>query len=372
MKIALVHDWLTGMRGGERCLEAFLDIYPNADIFTMIHIKGATSKKIDNRVKKVSFLNSIPNIKKYYRYCLPLYPLAIRSFDFKGYDLIISLSHAAAKNIKKPKGAIHISYIFTPMRYVWDQSEHYFGKLRFVLYPILFALRCWDKYSSRNVDYFVAISKLIKARVRCFYKRDSVVIYPPCEKKWKTNNIDFKKGDAFLLAGAMVPYKYPDIVIKAFSKMNLPLWVIGSGPMENDLKKIAGNNIKFLGRISDDELSFYYQYCRALIFDGKEDFGIMPIECLASGRPVIGLYAGGLKETIGGICYWKDSNVVSQTGVFIKNRGDREKNLIDAVNFFISNEDKFLPQNCVNRSSMFLEDKFKDDWELFIKSLRLC
>ncbi len=372
MKIALVHDWLTGMRGGERCLEAFLDIYPEADIFTMIHIKGATSKKIDDRVKKVSFLNKIPNIKKYYRYFLPLFPFAIRSFDFKEYDLIISLSHAAAKNIKKPTGTIHISYIFTPMRYVWDQTEHYFGKLRYVLYPVLLALRYWDKYSSKNVDYFVAISKLIKARVRCFYKRDAVVIYPPCNPKWKAFDTIYKKGDAFLLAGAMVPYKYPDVVIKVCTKLNLPLWVIGKGPMEQELRSIAGENVKFYGNVSDDELSFYYQYCRALIFDGKEDFGIVPVECLASGKPVIGLYAGGIKETIDGVCYWKNDDVTSKTGVFIKNKGNREDNLVEAINFFVKNEDKFLPQNCINRSLRFFEDKFKDDWELFIKSLKLC
>ena len=376
MKVALVHDWLTGMRGGERCLEAFLDIYPQADIFTMIHIKGSVSKKIEDRVKEVSFLSKIPNIKKYYRYFLPFYPLAIKSFDFKGYDLIISLSHAAAKNINKPSNAVHISYIFTPMRYVWDQGKNYFGKLWYVLYPILMFLRKWDKRESKNVDYFVAISKFVKARVRCFYKRDAVVIYPPCKNKWKVNSQkDFKKGEAFLLAGAMVPYKYPDVVVKVFSSLNIPLWVIGNGPMKEKLESLSkGNeNIKFLGRVSDEEFSYYYQNARALIFTGKEDFGIIPIECLASGRPVIGLYDGGLKETIKGICYWKEKNVTIQStmksGVYIKKKGDREKNLKEALNFFIENEDKFLPQNCINQAQKFLEDNFKSNWNNFIKSV---
>lgn len=380
MKVALVHDWLTGMRGGERCLEAFLDIYPQADIFTMIHVLGATSKKIDERVKKVSFLNKIPNIKKYYRYFLPLYPFAIKSFDFKDYDLIISLSHAAAKNINKPKNAMHISYIFTPMRYVWDQGKNYFGVLWYVLYPFFMILRYWDKYQSKNVDYFVAISKFIKARVRCFYKRDAVVIYPPCKNMWKVNesniiNNEFKKGDAFLLAGAMVPYKYPDVAIRVFMDLKLPLVVIGTGPMEDELKALSKgyDNIKFLGRVTDKEFSYHYQNARALIFTGKEDFGIIPVECLASARPVIGLYDGGLKETINGICYWRENTITNQSGVYIKKGKNREGNLKEAIKFFIENEDKFLPQNCVNQSKKFLEDNFRLNWNAFInKVYKVC
>ncbi|MGI6681018.1 MAG: glycosyltransferase [Bdellovibrionota bacterium] len=370
MKVAIVHDWLTGMRGGERCLEAFLDIYPDADIFTMIHIKGTTSKRIDGRVKKVSFLNKIPNIKKYYRYFLPLYPFAIKSFDFSGYDLIISLSHAVAKNINKPKNAVHVSYIFTPMRYAWDQAKNYFGKLTYLLYPLLICLRYWDKYQSKNVDYFVAISNFVKARVRCFYKRKAYVIYPPCQSKWKIAPSDeFKKGEAFLLAGAMVPYKYPDVAVKVFSKLDLPLWVVGTGPMKEELEVIKTPNIKFLGRIDDKEFSHYYQNSRALIFPGKEDFGIIPIECLASGRPVIGLYDGALKETIKGVRYWKDEKITNHNGVYIKKGKDREKNLKEALEYFIANEEKFLSKNCVEQSIKYTEDNFKANWNIFISDV---
>ncbi len=255
------------------------------------------------------------------------------------------------------------------MRYVWDQMYQYFGAKTKILFPILWLLRKWDKCASKNVDHFIAISKLIKARIRCFYKRNSTVIYPPCNAMWQTKEIEYKKGEAFLMAGAMVPYKNPDIIIKVFNELNLPLWVVGAGPLESYLKSIAKENIKFLGRISDEELSSCYQNSRALVFAGKEDYGIIPIETLSSGRPVIGLYDGGLKETINAVKYWKEENTEGKTGVFIKKGIKKEDNLKEAISFFIKNEDKFLPQNCLNQALKFSEEKFKEDWQNFIKTI---
>ena len=233
MKVALVHDWLTGMRGGERCLQAFLSLYPDADIFTLVHIPGATNAQIDRRVKQVSFLNRIPGIGHLYRMFLPLYPLAIGQFDFAGYDLVVSLSHAAAKNVHVPQGVRHFCFCFTPMRYVWDQSRQYFGRLTPFLWPVISALRSWDRARSSDVSQFAAISRFIAARIRCYYGRRAKVIYPPVDTAWITT----VEGEApvipatpaFLYAGALVPYKRVDLVVRPLtsSAFHCGLWVTG-------------------------------------------------------------------------------------------------------------------------------------------------
>ncbi|MDP1591074.1 MAG: glycosyltransferase, partial [Prosthecobacter sp.] len=300
MKVALVHDWLTGMRGGERCLLAFLRLYPRADIFTLLHLPGRTSAGIDERVRGTSFLQRLPGIAKYYRLCLPLFPLAVRGFDFTGYDLVISLSHSAVKNIRVPAGCVHVSYCFTPMRYIRDQAWQYFGLATPFLWPVLALLRRWDRRGAQGPDAFVAISRFIAARIRHFYGRDSEVIYPPVDTSWIARAGSGSRGRAFLYAGALVPYKRPELIVRAFNELAEPLWVVGSGPLLSRLKRIAGPNIHFFGQVSDAELSRFSAECRALIFPVREDFGMVPIECLAAGRPVIGLYEGALRETLRG------------------------------------------------------------------------
>ncbi|MFM1849081.1 MAG: hypothetical protein RL417_2555, partial [Pseudomonadota bacterium] len=161
MKVAIIHDWLTGLRGGERCLQAFLEMYPEADIFTLVHVPGSTAPEIDARVKETSFLQKLPGVRRYYRALLPLFPRAIRSFDLSGYDLVVSLSHAAAKNVQVPQGTLHLCYCFTPMRYIWDQVGVYFGRFTPLLWPIIRALRSWDRRGSKGVDHFIAISDFV-------------------------------------------------------------------------------------------------------------------------------------------------------------------------------------------------------------------
>lgn len=371
MKVALVHDWLTGMRGGERCLEAFLDIYPDADIHTLLHLPGSTSRQIDQRVKKCSFLQSIPGIGRLYRYFLPFYPWAVAQFDFKGYDLVISLSHAAAKNIKVPKGVPHISYCFTPMRYVWDKAQDYFGALTPFVWPILRTLRRWDYKGGQRPLALVAISQFVSARIRCFYGRDSQVIYPPVSSFWIKPLKQYQRGQAFLYAGALVPYKQVEAIIQAFNKNGQELWVVGTGPEESRLKKMSKGNISFYGRVPDSELAEFYRNCRALIFAGTEDFGIVPVECMAAGRPVIGLDDGGLKETIAGVRYWNNSGcrIDQATGVFVRKRGDRVKALIDSVNFFMEHEDEFKPEACVEQAKKFGPEVFFDSWQRLLEDL---
>ena len=262
-RVALVHDWLTGMRGGERCLEAFLKLYPDADVLTLLHKPGSCSPMIEERVTQTSFLQRIPGISKYYRLFLPLYPMAIKSLDTRGYDFVISLSHAAAKNVKIHSDTVHVSYCFTPMRYAWDQVQSYFGKITPLLWPILMALRKWDKRRSTSVDHFVSISRFVSARIRCFYGRASTVIYPPVDTDWIPTTSAESPGEAFLYAGALVPYKRPDLAVRACTELGLPLWVAGTGSEEERLRKIAGPSVKFLGRVSDEELASLYEIGRA-------------------------------------------------------------------------------------------------------------
>ncbi len=380
MKVALVHDWLIGLRGGERCLEAFLRIYPNADIFALLHVPGSTTPEIDARVKGTSYLQRLPGIRKYYRLLLPLFPSAARSIKLNGYDLVISLSHCAAKNVVVPSGTKHICYCFTPMRYVWDQARSYFGILTPLLYPLIRSLRAWDVKGSKGPDIFVAISKFVAARIRLYYGRQSSVIYPPVDTSWILPADKGSAGKAFLLAGALVPYKRPDLVIKAFNELGEPLWVVGKGPLYRSLKRIAKSNINFVGHVSDFELARFYRESRALIFPGVEDFGMVPVECMAAGRPVIGVYDGALKETVRGVRHWNlkkkqtsegraslnlDNRFAS--GVFIetmlgKNDRDQVQSLVNGVRYFIDNEAEFHTDNCSARAEHFSPMRFYRAW----------
>jgi glycosyltransferase involved in cell wall biosynthesis len=378
MKIAIVHDWLTGMRGGERCLEMFLRLYPKADLFTLLHIQGATSQLIDSHVAGVSCLQNLPCSRTHYRYYLPIYPLAAASLDLSGYDVIISLSHAAAKNVRVPKGAIHLCYCFTPMRYLWDQAETYFGKMTIPLYPVLSLLRFWDQRGARGVTHFAAISKLVASRIRRFYGRESEVVHPAIEDSWFQGRLPQRKGEAFLYAGALVPYKRVDLIIEACNVRKVPLWIVGTGPQEAALKAKAGNTVQFFGRVDDQQLRQLYKASRALLFAAKEDFGLIPIECQSVGRPVIGFFDGGLKETVNGIRIWDgkfDSSVVRQSsGIFV--RPERAgsaaiRSFVEGLDFFLKNEDLFNPAQCRSFALNFSQSAFIGQWNAFLRSRKL-
>ena len=384
MRVALVHDWLTGMRGGERCLEAFLCIYPDADIFTLVHVPGATSSLIDGRVKVTSFLSKIPGIKKLYKAFLPLYPLAARSFDFTGYDLVISLSHAAAKNVHVPQGVPHVCYCFTPMRYIWDQAAAY---LRGVTYlcalPLITLLRRWDTNGARRVSHFIGISTFISARIRKFYGRTSTVIAPPVRMSDEVSFeltpqertfFDQHPEPFFLCAGAVVPYKKIDVAVKAFNELAEPLWVVGGGPEQPALEALAGPTVRVLGRVSEAFLWECYRRCRALVFPGIEDFGIVPVECLSAGRPVIGIDAGGLRESVVGWRPWLGSNLVpsEHTGVFVpKDRCGDVSALVEGVRTFCEVEGKFSVATLKSRALRFSYPNFFAAWTSFLEEVGL-
>jgi glycosyltransferase involved in cell wall biosynthesis len=305
MKAALVHDWLNGMRGGENVLEAIADMYPDAIIHTLFCDPEMISEKIKRHEIVTSFIQNLPFRKSLYRHYLPLFPRAIERFDLGGYDLVISTSHCVAKGAKTGPDALHICYCFSPMRYVWDRFDDYFPKnkinplrYRFISF-IAKRLRSWDQRSSERVDLFIADSSFVKKRIDSFYKRPSAIVFPPVDTEFYTPGTGTGKG-YFLLAGAMVPYKKGEIVIEAFRKLGEKLIVTGDGPELDRLKHMAAPNIEFTGWIDKNKLRDYYRGCRALIFPGVEDFGIIPVEAQACGKPVIAYGEGGVLDTVTG------------------------------------------------------------------------
>jgi glycosyltransferase involved in cell wall biosynthesis len=306
VKVALVHDWLTGMRGGERCLEVFCEIFPGADLFTLVHRRGAVSPTIERVSIHTSWLQSLPLATTYYRHLLPLFPLAIGGFRLAGYDLVLSSSHAVAKGVRRDGSPLHVCYCFTPMRYIWDQSHVYFPRQRFslvswaVLQTLFRQLRAWDVKTSRGVDEFVAISEHIAAKIQAYYNRRAQVIPPPVDCAFFTPKSSPQQHGAsfYLIVSALVPYKRVDIAIAAFNRLRLPLVVIGVGPERPKLERNASSTVTFLGWQPDTVVRDYYRRCEALIFPGEEDFGIVPLEAQACGKPVIAFGQGGILETV--------------------------------------------------------------------------
>jgi len=302
VRVALVHDWLTGMRGGERCLEVFCELFPDADVFTLLHVPGSVSPTIERHRITTSFVQRLPGAARHYRNYLPLFPRAVEAFDLRGYDLVLSSSHCVAKGARRAPGARHVSYCFTPMRYVWDLYDDYFGHragplVRALMPPVASALRRWDRRSSARVDDFVAISRHVASRIHRWYGRSAEVIYPPVDVQ-RFDLADGDAGDFYLVVSALVPYKRVDLAIEAVNRLGRRLVVVGSGPEERALRGVARPGVEFLGWRSDAEVADLYRRCRALLFPGVEDFGIVPLEAMAAGRPVVAFAAGGALETV--------------------------------------------------------------------------
>ncbi len=305
-RVALVHDWLTGMRGGEKVLESLCESYPDADLLTLFHLPHSVSPAIERLRRKTSILQHVPGIGRIYRYCLPLFPTVIEQFDLDDYDLVISTSHCAAKAVIKTGRAKHLCYCFTPMRYAWDQFEAYFDKERVgsmasrLLKPVLNRLARWDAATAGRADRYVAISQYVASRIRRYYNRDAIVIYPPVDTGFYTPN--GTRPERFLLiVSALVPYKRIDIAIRACRLAGVPLRIVGSGPERDRLMKLASDQIAdvtFLGPVGNEEIRDLYRHALAVLLPGEEDFGIVPVEAQACGRPVIALGRGGALETV--------------------------------------------------------------------------
>ncbi|NLB68825.1 MAG: glycosyltransferase family 4 protein [Lentisphaerae bacterium] len=300
--VALGHDWLTGMRGGERVLEYLCQAFPAAEISTLIYNPEAVSEIINDHQIAASFLNRFPGISKYYRNMLPIMPLAARTLKPRDADLFITTSHCVAKSFRKRKGSKHICICFTPMRYAWTFFDEYFGNSRvksILARPLLAMLRKWDAKTSSEVDLFVAISNNVADRIKRFYGRDSVVVYPPVDiDRCTPSHLEDSSGDYDLIVSALVPYKRVDLAVELYSKKGWRLKVVGSGGCYNKLKAMAGPTVEITGRLHDDEILELYRNCRLLVFPGEEDYGIVPLEAQACGRPVVAYKRGGALETV--------------------------------------------------------------------------
>jgi glycosyltransferase involved in cell wall biosynthesis len=306
-KIVLVHDWLTGMRGGEKALEVLCESYPTADLLTLFHVRGSVSPAIERMRPRTSALQNVPGIRRFYRYCLPLFPMAIEQFDLDEYDLIISTSHCAAKSVVKTGRARHLCYCFTPMRYAWDQFDAYFGEGRIgtmksrLLRPVLRALSRWDAATAGRVDRYVAISQHVASRIRRYYNREAGVIYPPVDTGFYSPDDSVAPENFVLIVSALVPYKRIDVAIEASRLSGTPLRIVGDGPERAALAARAaatGADIQLLGSVSDEQVRDLYRRAAAVLLPGEEDFGIAPVEAQACGTPVIALARGGALETV--------------------------------------------------------------------------
>jgi len=369
MKVALVHDWLTGMRGGEKCLEVFCELYPDADLFTLVYVPEKISSTIRRMNVRTSWLDRLPAAAKYFRYFLPLFPYTVERWDLSAYDLVLSSSHCVAKGVLA-REALHVSYVHTPMRYIWDLHGEYFDRVNG--YPGTRAgmsffrsyLQKWDVQSSKRVDYFVANSANVAARIERCYGRSSHVIYPPVEiERFSTNA---KIEPFYLIVSALVPYKRIELAVDAFNALGLPLKIVGGGPLRRRLERRAKANIEFLGWIDDKKVAELYASCQALIYPGEEDFGIAPLEAQASGRPVIAFRRGGALETVVGL--GEERSGQSPTGIFFAEQSPAS--LISAIRAYEHSLDRFEPQLIQAHAAQFSRARFKKEIAAFVE-LRL-
>ncbi len=300
-RIALVHDWLTGMRGGEKVLAEICRLLGDADLFTLIYSPGACGSVIEQRRIRTSWLSSLPGVRRYYRHLLPLMPGAIARLDVSQYDLVISTSHCVAKGIGgQHDGQVHVCYCFTPMRYIWAVGEDYHRRLglsSLALRAVTPRLREWDRRSAGNVDLFLADSACVARRIAAAYGCDAEVLYPSVDVDFYSPAV-VPREDFYLMVSALAPYKKVDQAIVAFSQLGKRLKIIGSGPEMKKLRAAAPANVELLGWQDDTVLRDHYRRCRALIFPQVEDFGIVPLEAQACGAPVIAYGEGGALETV--------------------------------------------------------------------------
>ncbi len=304
MRVALIHDWLTGMRGGEKVLEVLCELYPDADIFTLFHKRGSVSPAIERHRIHTSLVQRLPFAATQYRKYLPLFPFAIEQFDLDGYDLVISASHCAAKAVVPAGRAPHLCYCFSPMRYAWDQFDAYFGPARvgrtasrWFYRPAMARMARWDAATATRVDRFVAISQHVAGRIGRYYNRKASILYPPVDTLF-FSPADVPPESHFLIVSALVPYKRVDLAIDACRLAGARLRIVGDGPDRARLQRQAGDGVEFLGPLTNEEIRDEYRRALAVLLPGEEDFGIVPLEAQACGRPVVALGRGGALETV--------------------------------------------------------------------------
>lgn len=352
-RVVLVHDWLTGMRGGEKCLEPLARRWPAARLLTLLHKPGSVSPAVEQLRIRASFLNRLPRVERYYRHLLPLMPFAA-GWKVTDADLVVSLSHCVAKSARPPNGVPHVCYCFTPMRYAWHMKEAYFrerGLKAAAVGRLLAAIRDWDRRTADRVTHFVAISRTVQARIKECYGRESVVIYPPVDTEFYTP-APVPREDFYLVVSALAPYKRFDLAIEACSRLGKQLVVIGSGQDAKKLRATAGPGATFLGWQPDEVIRDHLRRAKALLFPGEEDFGIVPLEAQACGCPVIAFGRGGATETVRPL-----GDAGEPTGVFFPEQNPDA--LITAVERFERDADRFDPRAARRQALLFRKDRFE-------------
>jgi len=385
MRIALVHDWLTGMRGGEKCLEVLCRRFPEAQLFTLLHVAGSTSPAIERMQITTSFLQRLPGVRRHYRYLLPLMPAAVERLLVKkipgGVDLVVSFSHAVAKSVEPPPGVPHVCYCFTPMRYAWHRRADYAlaaGRFRnapvsAVRNVLLDWIRQWDHDTSDRVTHFVAASRTVAQRIAESYGRPSRVIYPPVDTQFYTPGERHaeraspagwlgsseaspqdhgRESSHYLCVSALVPYKRIDLAIEACNRLRRRLVVIGSGPERRRLDRLAGPTVELLGWVPGHEIRDHLRRARALLFPGNEDFGIVPVEAHACGTPVVAFGQGGATETV-----LPADESHQGTGLFFDEQ--TPESLAQAIQRFEAHLDWFDPQLARQQAERFAAERFE-------------
>jgi glycosyltransferase involved in cell wall biosynthesis len=361
LKVAIVHYWFLNGLGGERVTRILAQMFPKADIFTLLANYDSIPADLKSHRIQTSFLQHVPGAKKWHRHLLPLYPLALEQFDLSSYDLVISAESGPAKGVITSPRTCHICLCHSPMRYLWDLYHQYraetglghLGRLAFALSSHY--VRLWDLASSRRVDYYIAISNYVAARIRKFYQREATVIYPPLKVD---GYISDKTDDYYLVVSRLVDYKRIDLAIQACNRLNRKLRIVGDGEQYKNLKKSAGRTITFLGFLPEAELQIQFAHCRALLFPGEEDLGATPVEAQSFGRPVVAYGRGGVLDTVNGL---KPGDEIQRfhSGVFFE-RQDPES-LMEAILTFESNEGHFSRETIREGVRWFGEPRFRKE-----------
>jgi glycosyltransferase involved in cell wall biosynthesis len=361
-KVALVHDWLTGQRGGEKVLEVFAEIFPDAPIYTLFHFPGSQREDIEHRTIHTSFLQRMPFLRRKYRSYLLFFPLAVELFNLQDYDMIVSSSHCVAKGAIPRPDALHICYVHSPVRYAWNQYFAYFdpdklGLLsRLFIPPAIHKLRLWDVSSSSRVDFFLANSETVAQRIYRYYRRTAEVMHPPVDTDF------FQPGDSqmeyFLIVSALVPYKRIDLAVETFNRSGSPLKIVGTGPEYKKLRKKAKKNIDFLGFLTPQDLLRVYQQAKALLVPCEEDFGINSLEAQACGVPVLAYSRGGATETV----------ISGKTGLFfveltaesLQDTLDKFQNITFNMSTIRANALRFSRNTFKEKTSGYFQQKWHD------------
>lgn len=357
MKVAIVHYWLVNWRGGERVLAELLKLFPEADLFTHVYRQKVVDEHLAGRRLTQTFIGRLPWARRWHQAYLLFMPMALEQLDLRGYDMVISCESGPAKGVIVAPHAVHVCYCHSPMRYVWDMYHDYTESLssitRALIAPALHYMRIWDQVSAQRVDYFIANSAFVAERIRKYYRQNADVIYPPVE----VGEFEVSEGCGgfYLFVGQLVGYKRADIAVRAFNELGLELIVIGAGKSVRKLRKTAAQNVKFLGRQTSEVIRWHYGACRALVFPGIEDFGIVPIEAMACGKPVIAFRGGGALETV----------AEGKTGLFFDEQ--TPESLTAAVRCFERRMGEFNPVEIRQHAESFRAQVFRDRMRAFFE-----